>query len=325
METLGESLDSFESTRPKQFHCMFFLQLTEIPAWLLARPILGYRIQLAPKVAWRAATSALTLAYSRTDIKEMDVARMVPVEIRVQARTPREAIAIAGRVSGLMRGAYHVSQGGTWTFTGRDGSAHKFGPSPLYLLREGRKHVQLGYVQHFEPRTLTLPKERPAKMALLLDKLTKEPGRGTALEVLAEALGLFAASGDELQVQHEFLGVWQALERLSMAEGGDTNRVATNIGNLWRNGSETVHYQMLAVAPIRNKLVHVGDYDIERQSVTFLLTGILRDALVQFAQLTDKLKTKQHFLDLYSMMTLSPQALRTKREAIRVVEWVRQI
>lgn len=323
LEILAEFIQDFTNTAPKPFHCMFFLQVNAIPEWLLEKPILGYKIKLAPKVAWRAAATKLDRIYDLTEIKEIDIVQMIAVEIRVLAKDSQAAIAAAAKVSGIIRGSYHASQGDTWTMTGRAGPSSKFGPSPLFLVREGRKHIEWAYTPQFDPTSLTLPDQCPRRMALLLDCLSKEPKRHTPREVLAEALEVFAASGDEYRVQHEFLGLWQTLEKLSLADGGDTNRVATNIGNLWRNGSETIRYQLLAIAPMRNKLVHLGAYDVEQQSVTFLLIRIVRNTLIQFAQLTAKLKTKQHFLDVFSMMTLSPRALKTKSESTRVVRWMR--
>lgn len=325
LDLLWNEILEHKASESKSYHCMFFLQLSQFPEWLRDRTIMGYRIKPAPKVAVRVAKPHLQTICQQSNTSEAEIMSMVAVETRVVSKNPHLAIDVAYRVSGILRGSHHAARGATWYMAGTKHPSNDFAPSPIYLVRQGQNHVAWGYSPGATSSKVKIELLCPPKMTLLLDLLQRNPERNTPLEALRDALICFATSGDDTQTHHEFLGLWQALETLSMAEGGDTNKVAANIGNLWKNGSSTIRYQLLAIAPIRNSLVHSGSYDTERQSATFLLTSILRDSLIQFAQLCQKMKTKQHFIEMFSMMTLSPKALRTKSEAIRVVKWMREI
>lgn len=315
----------YVAERPSWFHCMFFLQANRLPPWVLDRPVLGVRLKRPPKVAWNATRHLLEQVVQLSEITREELATMQAVEVRVKAKGPQEAVSIADQVSRTLRGAYHAAGGPSWSMTGRSKSSNSFAPSPVYLVRRARIGIVNAYIPNVEVRVIGLPDDCPKRTDLLLDRLAKKPRHGSSREVLANAIALFAGASDERLAHHEFLGLWQAIESLSMVEGGDTTKVASSLGNLWRNGNDTVRFQLLALAPIRNKLVHVGEFDPERQSASFLMARIARDAFMQFAQLTDELKTRKQIMQAMSMMTLPPKNLKKKLVATRVVKHIRGV
>jgi len=248
---------------------------------------------------------------------------MQPVEVGVAVRRPFEAIEAADRLSRALRGAYLLSQGESWRVAGGPSSSNRFKPSPLYSVRQGQKHVEWAYTPHVETGQTSLPDECPSRTRLVLRLLSRSPHPDTPRDILAKALSLYAAAGDAPLPHDRFLGMWQALEALSLADGGDTSRIARNIGNLWRNGAETVYYQLVALAPLRNKLVHVGEYNPHRQSATYLLNKIVQDAIVQFAQLSERLPTNEHYREVMSMMMFPKEKLETRAAAMKTVRWIR--
>lgn len=331
LTSLTEIIQKYQESPSMRYACMFFLQVSNVPDWLLARPVLGHKIRRAPNIAWKASARITREIERRVGIRKLDLCQMVAVEVIVRCRRPQEAISMADRVSRVLRGAFFVSQGTSWSLGGVPKRGNEFGPSPLYLVRENRKHVQCAYTHNVERSLVRLPNGIHPRTSLMLDRLTSDPAAESPLRTLSDALELFAASGDEKLLQHRFMGLWRAIECLAMTSGGDTNRIAKRIGNLYKNGNETIQKQLQAVAPVRNQLVHAGAYEAGRQSVTFLLENIVRDTLIQFAQLSDKLPTKEHFMALCSMMTLSDadlerrsKTVRVEREALKLVNWIRR-
>ena len=307
----------------KSYRCLFFLPVENLPDWLINSSILGHRLKIASSTSLRVNKTNLGRVLDTTEITEIDLANMQAVEVGIAARTPVEAVGIADRVCGVLRGAYYAAGSSNWSLAGKTRSSNRFGPSPGYLVREGRRPVEWAYVASATPQITRLPDKCPARTCLLLDRLARPVRQGSSRQVLADALVLFSSAADEKRAHNEFLGLWQTVECLSLVAGGDTTKVAANIGNLWRNGNETIRYQLLALAPIRNLLVHTGTYESDRQSANFLLTRIVREALIQFAQLSDKLSAKGQFLKLMSMMTLPPKLLTGKDLATKTVKHVR--
>jgi hypothetical protein len=255
--SLQSFIDAELRQRPTKYQCMFFLQSTNLPTWILQSPILGFSLRPAPKSAWKSVSAHLARICSMASVDESSLAKMRAVEITVSAKQISEVIDSADQVSCVLRGAYELSQGLSWQYAMRS-TRNTIKPSPLYIVRTSRDHCAYAYVPGTEVKPVGLLDQCPRRTSDVLKELSKVPDRNSPSEVLTQALHLYAASGDELKPHNEFLSLWQALEALSLVEGGDTLRIARNIGNLWTNGNETVHHDLLALAPLRNKLVHSG-------------------------------------------------------------------
>jgi len=323
LASLAQFCDEYTQLPSKRYRCMFFLQSLNLPDWVTSKPIVGYTIRPAPKAAWRSVSQRLSYICSQVDVNEEDLARMQAVEITVQGKQPEDAIQAADQVSRILRGAYLFPSGSSWSLLGSREASNKFKPSPLYIVREAQVHVQWAFIPRVDVCPISLPEQCAPTTSLMLDTLVRIPREASPREVLAQALGLLAVSGDASLAHDEFLGMWQALEVLSLVDNGSTAQVAAKIGNLFNNGHSTIRPQLLALAPFRNKLVHVGEYNSERQSATFLLSIIVRKALMQFAQLCEVLPKLSDFLDLQSMMTQGPSSLPTKGKTVQAVKFIR--
>ena len=328
----GDFVDLFAArcskylAQPKvAYHCLFFLQVVEVPSWLLRKRILGVRLKMASKVGWKAAERYLNTSVEKAGITLEALQQMHAVEIKVEARDPVEAIATADEISRIIRGSYMASSGPPWILSGPRKSTNHFNPSPAYFVPIGTQHSEFAFLPRVATGFLRLPDECPATMGYLLKLLSDMPGKNSPKQVLQESLVLYAGSGDVASANEEFLSLWQVLERLSLVESGNTGHIAAGVANLWVNGVDTVRPQILALAELRNRLVHSGQFNPSRQSANFLLAKIVKDSLLQFARLSDELPSKLHVQELQSLMTIGKATLDTKEAVIQFARKMRKM
>lgn len=312
------------SLSTQQYSCMLFLQSSNFPIWLNGQRVLGCSLKPATKISRDLIAGRLDYFCASIGFDPEVLDSMTAIEVTMRAASGRDAISIADQVLNVIRGAIRIADGTEWRFGYAAKHINRLKPSPFYFARAGEILSEWALVPGVLINTICLPETCPQIVKYFFDRVSENLSPNSSREVLAESLRLISASGDADSVADEFLCLWQALETMSLVEGGDTTRISANIANLWLDGNETILHQLQALAPLRNRLVHSGQYNLERQSTIYLMRNIVYNTAMRFAQLTDELPSRQHMVEFMSMMSTPASSLRIKSEALAVVSSIRQ-
>lgn len=301
------------------FDCFF---VTDLPSCFLAgvgRPVFGHRAQLCqwedaihllggiPTRIWQGDRAKIPLG-NATDYRI--------VQIAVSARTGEEAFFVAWSHFSLLRAVANLSQPGE-TVLCRSGEVEpvaRFRQSPLMAVRGG----------DMEPINkellIPIPRDPSDEVAWrgLDDALRITSAfpaaavpEGHSAKRLCRAFQAFGASLDEINPSYRFLGLWQTIEILANTaskdgRSGDTEQICKRVANLFTE-PERKHIRpcLNAMAPIRNRLVHDGEFVDRFDEACYWMQRVAGDILRRYASLSLDLPTDQHFLTYFELCTCS--------------------
>lgn len=153
--------------------------------------------------------------------------------------------------------------------------------------------------------------------------LANMPPQPSTLSIIAAVFSLYIHALD-LRFQHScFLGLWQALEAITLSEegGGKTDVVCSRADwhgeqlNLIGSGfRETLG----TLAKKRNYIVHQGSDTVEDEDVNILKT-ICEAALLWLIEVREKLPTKKHLSEFYRLRTINNADLKAVAECAKYV------
>jgi hypothetical protein len=161
--------------------------------------------------------------------------------------------------------------------------------------------------------------------AKLLALFAERPAETDSLHRLFRAMLAFQEAIDSWRPADQFLGIWRSVEILSGVVRGDTNEIAKRIGLLWPEQAEEVTGRLRALAPLRNKLVHEGEFDNDEQSPVVMLGHLASIAMMRYSVLAVDFPANEDFNEYYACVTAGDEVLhRKKRVADLVLEMRRR-
>jgi len=153
--------------------------------------------------------------------------------------------------------------------------------------------------------------------------LNKYPQQGSTLELIADALRLYAQAMDTSLPDWRFLGFWQLAEAITISEdvGGDTTKVAHRLSWLGpRIGLEAsgYRYTLVALGKQRNQFVHKGIGKVEEEDINILKLACEAGIHWLFSVVKD-LPTIQHIKQFYRLKDINQKERQSIKQVLEFI------
>jgi hypothetical protein len=321
---INEVHNEWKRTTLGEYKVAMLLGVDTVPSWVLPRSYLGVRVELASfsQVQRLVGSTKLLEDYSwkKKDFRQLDVKRAPFALVTVNARDVEDALDRAAQPFELCRAVINWVGGKRLLWQMGDVSLAHVQAPPLYVSLGPGGEVRTAtdrFVDTIERKTLET--QMKGWMDYVQPLIRNKPTNDSSAYILVRALLSYGSAVDNLRPKDQFLGLWQVLEILSQAKNGSTGDVAKRVANLWTNGLETMQPKIEALAPVRNQLVHLGEFDYEHQTPIFLLNGIVCNAVHRFASLAKRFKVAADIDMLVSAMTQSTEDLKRRARISKAV------
>ncbi len=320
---LGNSLQAYASLPREIYDCFFITDLPSAYLDQVQRPVCGARLracQWAEALVRLGGTPQEVWQEHRSRVELAEVFAYRVAHVAVDARHEQEALERAWLAFSFRRSiANFVSAQlhNRWTIGGATlESPARFKESPLMAVRrDGCEPLNRELLVQIsrEPADELNWQGLEVTQKIIDAFPNAETSAGHSLTRLYRAFQIFGLALDEGSPADQFLGLWQSIEILSnpvskSGRSGDTSEICRRIANMFTTPEEILPY-LDAMAPIRNRLVHDGEFVDEYAAASYWMRQIACDTLKRFAVLARDLPTDEHFTEFFSLRTCGNKLL----------------